>query len=91
MSEIAIIKTGGKQYKVKVGDQLKVEKLDPPAGGTEKLEFADILNGAKVTAEIVEQGKLPKVNVLKFHSKKRYQRTKGHRQAYTKIKIEAIK
>lgn len=89
MSDIAIIKTGGKQYKVKVGDTIKIEKIDPSADG-KKVEFDDILNNGKVTAEILEQGKSPKVEVLKFHAKKRYQRTKGHRQAYTKVKIEKI-
>ena len=87
MFDIAIIKTGGKQYKVKVGDEIKIEKLD----ADKKAEFTDLLNGAKVTAQILEHGKLPKVTVLKFHAKKRYERNKGHRQAYTKIKIEAIK
>lgn len=87
MEEIAIIKTGGKQYKVQVGDIIKIEKI--AAEG--KVELDDILGGKKVTATIVEQGKSPKVQVLKFHAKKRYQRTKGHRQAFTKIKIEAIK
>jgi len=90
MSDIAIIKTGGKQYKVKAGDTIKIEKIDPSAEGEKKLEFTDLLNGAKVTAEILEQGKLPKIEVVKFHSKKRYERHIGHRQAYTKIKIEKI-
>jgi len=86
---IAVIKTGGKQYKVKVGDVLKVEKLDQALGA--KQEFEDILNGKKVTAEIVGEGKLDKVMVSKFHAKKRYERHVGHRQNYTQIKIEAIK
>jgi large subunit ribosomal protein L21 len=91
MSDIAIIKTGGKQYKVKVGDTIKIEKILPPAGGEKKVEFTDLLNGAKVTAEVIENGKLPKVEVVKFHSKKRYERHIGHLQEFTKIKIESIK
>ena len=91
MSDIAVINTGGKQYKVQAGDEIKVEKIDSTAEGKNELEFTDLLNNAKVTAEIVEQGKLPKVEVLKFHAKKRYQRSQGHRQAYTKIKINSIK
>lgn len=86
---IAVIKTGGKQYKVKVGDVLKVEKIDKEIG--EKQEFEDILLGKKVIAEIIEAGKLAKVMVTKFHAKKRYERHVGHRQNYTQIKIEAIK
>jgi large subunit ribosomal protein L21 len=82
----AIIKTGGKQYKVSEGQTLKVEKL---AG--EKLEFQDLLNGNKVTASVIGEGKAGKITVMKFHSKKRYKRMKGHRQAYSQIKIESIK
>lgn len=86
---IAVIKTGGKQYKVKVGDVLKVEKIEAENG--EKQEFEDILFGKKVVAEVIEAGKLKKVMVTKFHAKKRYERHVGHRQNYTQIKIEAIK
>lgn len=86
MSNIAVIKTGGKQYKIKIGDIIKVEKI----GDDKKIEFTDILGGKKVVASLVEQGKSKKVEVLKFHAKKRYQRTRGHRQFFTKIKIEAI-
>lgn len=83
--EFAIIKTGGKQYKVKVGDTLKVEKLE---GRT--AEFKDLLNGGKVSAAIVSNIKAPKVRVLKFHAKKRYKRIIGHRQNLSIIKIEKI-
>jgi len=85
MSDFAIIKTGGKQYKVRVGDSLKVEKL------LEKnLEFVDLLNGKKVLAEVQGEGKSPKVRILKFKAKKRYKRVRGHRQRYSLIKIEKI-
>jgi len=83
----AIIKTGGKQYKVQEGETLKVEKLTAESG---KLEFDDILSGKKVTAEIVSEGKADKVRVLKFHAKKRYKRIKGHRQIFSEIKINKI-
>ncbi|KKQ18119.1 MAG: 50S ribosomal protein L21 [Berkelbacteria bacterium GW2011_GWB1_38_5] len=83
--KFAVIKTGGKQYKVKAGDILKVEKLSK-----ENLEFKDILFGKTVTASLVTEGRLPKVRVLKFHPKKRYKRVLGHRQNFTQIKIEKI-
>ena len=85
---IAVIKTGGKQYKVEEGDVIKVEKIL----GKEKdiLEFDDILNGKKVKASIVAEFKAPKVIVFKFKAKKHYQRTMGHRQSLTQIKIDKI-
>jgi len=83
----AIIKTGGKQYKVNVGDILKIEKVK-----AEKIvEFDDIYSGKKVSASIVSQGRYPKVKIFKFKPKKRYKRTRGHAQKYTLIKIESIK
>lgn len=87
MDTIAVIKTGGKQYKVKVNDIIKVEKL-PSA--KKKLEFADILNNKKVKVEIIGEGKLDKVRILKFHRRKRYRRNIGHRQQFTQIKIKSI-
>lgn len=87
MSEIAVIKTGGKQYKVVEGDIIRVEKL----AQKDKVDFEDLLNGKKVSAEILGDIKAEKVKVLKFHSKKRYKRVKGHRQGYTEIKITGIK
>ena len=88
MVDLAVIKTGGKQYKVKTGDTIKVEKIDSQP--EEKLEFADILGGKKVTASVVEHGKSDKVLVVKFKSKKRYTRVLGHRQQFSKIKIDQI-
>jgi len=82
---IAIIKTGGKQYKVRVGDSLKVEKLSE-----NNLEFVDLLNGKKVLAKVQGEGKSSKVRILKFKAKKRYKRVRGHRQRYSLIKIEKI-
>lgn len=83
--DFAIIKTGGKQYKVKVGDIIKVEKLPG-----RKIEFVDILYGKKVVATITGQVKAPKVNIVKFRAKKNYKKATGHRQMLSIIKIEKI-
>lgn len=88
MAEIAVIKTGGKQYKVAVGQTVKVEKLPKD---TKKLDFEDILGGKKVSAAVVGEGRYDKVRVLKFRPKKRYKRVNGHVQGYSSIKIESIK
>ncbi|MBO4242522.1 MAG: 50S ribosomal protein L21 [Clostridiales bacterium] len=97
----AVIKTGGKQYKVAVGDEIFVEKLEGEAGET--VTFDDVLavaddNGIKagadlkasVTGEIVKQGKNKKIVVLKYKAKKGYRRKQGHRQPYTRVRITAI-
>ncbi|PIR94825.1 50S ribosomal protein L21 [Candidatus Falkowbacteria bacterium CG10_big_fil_rev_8_21_14_0_10_37_6] len=101
---IAVIKTGGKQYKVKEGQSVKVEKLDGDKGKKIKIDTLLIADsesgeikslgtpslGEKVSAEIIETGKDKKVTVVKYKNKTRYKRTIGHRQPYTKIKIEKI-
>ncbi|MCQ2516342.1 MAG: 50S ribosomal protein L21 [Saccharofermentans sp.] len=97
----AVIKTGGKQYKVAVGDEIFVEKLDAEAGST--ITFDEVLAvgdddgikagkdvAAKVTAEVVKQGKNKKVVVLKYKAKKGYRRKNGHRQPYTRVRITGI-
>ncbi len=98
----AVIKTGGKQYKVSAGDLLKVEKLDGAVGDTIELNEVLMVGGeevkigtpllpaAKVKAQIVEQGKDKKI--LVFHSKRRKNQRKlnGHRQPLTRLKITAI-
>ncbi len=99
----AIIKTGGKQYKVEQGDILKVEKLDGEEGNeiqfNEVLMYADgeditlgqpVIENAMVKAHIVAQGKTKKIIVFKYKRRKGYKRTKGHRQHYTAVKIDAI-
>jgi len=104
MAKIAIIKTGGKQYKVKENDSLKIEKLPEEVGKKVKFDTLLIASddakefsvgtpslGDKVEAEIVEHGKNKKVTVVKYKNKTRYLRTKGHRQQYTKVKISSIK
>ncbi len=97
----AIIATGGKQYKVAAGDFVNVEKLGVEAGET--VTFDDVLavsdNGLKVgsdvanatvTASVVENGKAKKVIVYKFKRKTGYHKKQGHRQQYTRVKIEKI-
>ncbi|MBS5971019.1 MAG: 50S ribosomal protein L21 [Finegoldia magna] len=98
----AIIKTGGKQYKVSEGDVIKVEKIEAEAG--DKIEFDQVLmvagddvkvgspvvEGAKVSAEVLNQKKDKKIVIFKFKAKKNYRKKKGHRQPYTLVKIEKI-
>ena len=97
----AIIATGGKQYKVAEGDEIKVEKLGAEAGETvtfdqvlavsnDGLKIGDDVNGASVTASVVENGKSKKIIVYKYKSKTGYHKKNGHRQQYTKVKIEKI-
>lgn len=97
----AIISTGGKQYIVKEGQSLLVEKLESEQGkftfdkvllvGDDKAHFgAPMLVGAKVEATILEQTKGKKVVVRKFKNKVRYRRKTGHRQPYTKVRIDKI-
>ena len=99
----AIIETGGKQYKVAEGDTLFIEKLPVEAGDTvtfdkvlavldgDKATFgAPVVDGAKVTASVVKNGKGKKVIVFKYKPKKGYRRKQGHRQPYTKVTIGKI-
>ena len=99
----AIIETGGKQYKVQNGDQLRVEKLNAEAGSTvvfDKVlaagEGSDIkvgtpyLEGLTVEAEVVESGKGDKVIIFKYKSKKDYRKKQGHRQPYTLVEITSV-
>jgi large subunit ribosomal protein L21 len=88
MTQIAVIKTGGKQYKVQAGDILNVELLESKKG--DKIELPDILNNKKVQATVLEDVKGEKVRILKFKAKTRFMRHQGHRQKYTQIKIDAI-
>ncbi|MCL2400098.1 MAG: 50S ribosomal protein L21 [Defluviitaleaceae bacterium] len=99
----AIIETGGKQYKVKEGDIITVEKLNVDAGanyifdkvlsvlnGDESTFGTPYLDGASVGASVIGDGKGKKVVVYKYKSKKNYHCKKGHRQPFTKLKIESI-
>ena len=96
----AVIRTGGKQYKVASGDVIAVEKLEGSAG--DKVEIAEVLAagskigapllaGAKVLAEIVKQFRDDKVIIFKKKRRHNYRRKKGHRQYLTQIKITDIK
>ena len=99
----AIIKTGGRQYRVAEGDTIDVDLLDVDAGKTatfgDVLMYADgknlthgdpLISGAKVTAEVVEQRKDKKVIAFKFRRRKGYHRTVGHRRKLTRVKIKSI-
>jgi len=100
----AVIKTGGKQYRVQEGDKLKVEKLETEVG--KKHTFNEVMmvgKGDKVTigtplvekasveAKIVAQSKGKKVNIIKFHRRKHHLKRQGHRQLFTEIEIGKIK
>ncbi len=97
----AIIATGGKQYRVSEGDVIRVEKLGGEAGdsvvfedvlaiGGDNLIVGDEVSQAKVSGEIVEQGRAKKVIVYKYKRKSGYHKKNGHRQSYTKVKISGI-
>ena len=100
----AIIETGGKQYKVQEGDVITVEKLGLEAGAEHTFEYVLALEkdgelsigtptvaGVKIQASVVEEGKHKKVIIYKYKSKKGFHKKKGHRQPFTKLKIESIK
>ncbi|MGM0437159.1 MAG: 50S ribosomal protein L21 [Bacillota bacterium] len=100
----AIIKTGGKQYKVEEGQIVKVEKL--PVDEEENVEFDEVMAVSKdgetefgrpyledvsVTGKVIEQGKNKKITIFKYKPKSRQRKKMGHRQPYTKVLIETIK
>ena len=99
----AVIRTGGKQYKVEKGDKVKIEKLDKDAGKSIKInDVLMIIDGQKVTvgtptvkeahvsAKIEGHGRGAKIKIVKFGRRKHYRKQMGHRQAYTEIKITNI-
>ena len=99
--KIAVIKTGGKQYKVAERKSLKIEKIQGEAGTVikfptlmvaedDKLELGQPGLGEIVEGKILEQGRGKKIHVIKFKNKTRYKRNVGHRQPYTKIEIVKI-
>ena len=99
----AIVKTGGKQYKVAEGDLVKVEKIEGEPGSSVALSpvlfvdgatvksKADDLKSVSVDAEIVEQAKGPKIRMMKFKNKTGYKKRQGHRQQLTVLKVTGIK
>jgi large subunit ribosomal protein L21 len=98
----AVIESGGKQYRVAIGDKLKVEKLAAAEGDSvsldrvlmvadgENITVGSPLVGSPVTATVVGHGKAGKIKVFKMKRRKNYRRTQGHRQAFTEIEITAI-
>ena len=99
----AVVKTGGKQYKMQQGDTLRVEKLPGDVGASVTFDnvllVADgdsvsigkpLVEGALVNGSIVEQGKAKKILVFKYKRRKRYRKKQGHRQPFTAIRIDAI-
>ncbi len=96
----AVIRTGGKQYKVTPGEVVRIEKA--PAGENNVIEFSDVLafsndtdgitkpSAAKVTATVVEEGRGDKILVFHYKRKKQYKKLQGHRQAYTAVRINEI-
>ena len=95
----AVFITGGKQYYVAEGDEIFVEKLDLEAGSN--VDFTEVLSvgektgspyvdGAKVTCEVVKNGKAKKIIIFKYKAKKKYRRKQGHRQPYTKLIVKKI-
>ena len=99
----AVVETGGKQYRVQVGDAFRVERLEGEVGGEvvfDKIHMVGgddvtkfgtpLVGGASVKAEILSQARADKILVFKFKSKKNYRRMRGHRQYYTEIRIKEI-
>ena len=99
----AIIKTGGKQYRVQEGDSIFVEKLAADVDSEVVFDQvlavvndgdvkvgAPVVEGAKVTAKVLEQGKQKKIRIFKYKAKSNYRRRMGHRQPYTRVTVESI-
>jgi len=99
----AIIKSGGKQYRVQAGEQVRVEALAAEVGSSISLEEvllvgtgdgvtvgAPLVSGAKVKATVVSHGRGDKVKIFKLRRRKHYQKTQGHRQSYTELRIDDI-
>jgi len=99
----AVIKTGGKQYRVSEGDILKIEKLDAEDGASVEFDQvlmvsngddvrigAPMLEGGKVSATVMRTAKARKVMIIKFKRRQNYRRTQGHRQLFTEVKITGI-
>jgi large subunit ribosomal protein L21 len=97
----AVIRTGGKQYRVAPGDVVKIEKIEAEGDG-QTVEFSDVLavsgepgsivkpGAAKVTAEVVSEGRHAKILVFHLKRKKQYKKMQGHRQSFTEVRIKSI-
>ena len=99
----AVFRTGGKQYRARQGERLRVERLDGAVGdavsfdqvllvgeGAEVKVGAPLLAGGKVEAKVVSQGREDKITIIKFRRRKHYRRTQGHRQSFTEVEITGI-
>jgi large subunit ribosomal protein L21 len=99
----AVIKTGGKQYRVSAGQSLRVEKLNAEAGtemvisdvlmvgqGDEVTIGAPLVAGAAVKVTVVSQGRGDKIRIFKMRRRKHYRKSQGHRQSYTEIRVDSI-
>ena len=99
----AVIKAGGKQYRVAPGENIKIEQVQADVGATivldQVLMVADgeavkvgtpTVAGAKVSATVVAHGRGPKIRIFKMRRRKHYQKTQGHRQNFTEIRVDAI-
>lgn len=99
----AVIKTGGKQYRVTTGEKIKIEQIPADVGSQITLDQVlmvgegesvkvgnPLVSGAKVTATVLSQGRGQKVRIFKLRRRKHYQRTQGHRQNYTEIRVDVI-
>jgi large subunit ribosomal protein L21 len=99
---VAIVRTGGKQFRVEPGAKIRVPAFNQEVGASVELEVlatlgdkdtrigAPLVEGAKVTATVLDHGREPKIVVFKKKRRKHYKRTKGHRQGFTTLKIESI-
>ncbi len=99
----AVIESGGKQHRVAEGETLKLEKIEVATGETVEFDKvlmigggddvkigAPLVSGAKVTAEVLAQGRHKKIKIIKFNRRKHYRKETGHRQWYTEVKITGI-
>jgi len=106
MTKIAVIQTGGKQYKVSEGDSLRIEKIGADLKAGDKIIFDKVLllddgkdtkigtpylDGAKVEAVLEKEGRSKKISVIRFRAKSRYFKKKGHRQPFMDVSISSIK
>ena len=100
----AIVRTGGKQYRVETGDVVRVERLEGAVGSTVTLEEvlfvggdgeprvgSPRIEGAAVVGTVVEQDRDAKIRVFKYKKRKHYRRTRGHRQSFTAVRIDAVR
>jgi large subunit ribosomal protein L21 len=99
----AVIKTGGKQYRVEAGEKIKVEQIPADVGAEISLDQVlmvgagesvkvgnPLVSGATVTAKVISQGRHPKLKIFKLRRRKHYQKHQGHRQNYTELEISSI-